>query len=112
MKRRALSMTAAAVLFALTFPTACAKTGSNHLTCTSNEVAPNSQPGKPSPKAALDWFLANGNQDLPKSGYRPTGKTATRAVYAKGPNQISVTALPTEKGQARVWVVTMTYDCK
>lgn len=90
---------------------ACTATGSNHLTCDSTEVAPSSQPGSSRPGAALEWYLKNGDSGLPQTGFRLTGSSATRSVYSDGTNQISVGALPTEKGTDRTWVVLMTYDC-
>ena len=90
---------------------ACSAKGSHTLTCQSTEVAPNSQPGAKTPQAALEWYLKHGNSGLPKTGFKLSGHTATRSVYSNGTQQISVSTLPAEKGEARIWVVMMTYDC-
>lgn len=101
----------AAVTVAALVPCACSATGSHHLSCASTEVAPNTQPGASGPKAALTWFLEHGNSDLPRNGFHLEGHSKTRYVYANGARQVSVGALPAEKGQPRTWVVLMTYDC-
>ncbi|MBS1848896.1 MAG: hypothetical protein JST73_11520 [Actinobacteria bacterium] len=89
----------------------CSATGSHALQCATNEIAPNSQPGFSGPQKALDWYLANGRSGFPKTGFALSGKTATRWVYSNGVDQISVGALPADKGAPRTWVVMLTYIC-
>lgn len=89
----------------------CSTTGSHNLKCTSTEVAPNTQPGSATPNEALQWFLRNGDKDLPRTGFERMGNSPTRYMYSDGTNQISVGALPSDKGKPRTWVVLMTYDC-
>lgn len=89
----------------------CSATGSHSIACSSNEVAPNSQPGESGPSAALEWYLKNGHSALPRSGFRLGGHTATRYVYRNGKNQVSVGALPAAPGEPRTWVVLITYSC-
>lgn len=90
---------------------ACATTGSHQLTCTSTEIAPNTQPGATTPRKALDWYLHNGDHEFGDSDFSVSGKSETRYVFRSGDDQISVGALPVGKGESRTWVVLMTYRC-
>ncbi len=107
MRRRTATVLAVALLAV----GGCSASGSRHLTCNSTEVAPNSQPGSNGPKAALDWFVKHADAGVPRNGYELTSHSATRYVYSSDTTQVSVTALPGDKGKPRLWVVTMTYDC-
>ncbi len=113
MHRHLTPVVAATLVLSLTLGAgACASTGSHDLSCDATQVSPNSQPGKPSAKAALDWFLANAKTSVPKSGYSLESHTAGRAIYSRKGSKISVTSLPTSKAHPeRVWIVSLTYDC-
>lgn len=109
--RPARVIAAVAIIASAVVPVGCSTTGSNELTCSSTEIAPSTQPGSTNPKAALDWYLRNGNSSLPRTGFERTGSTATRVMFTDGSNQVSVGKLPGDPGEVEVWVVLMTYDC-
>ncbi len=90
---------------------ACSTTGSNELTCVSNEVAPHTQPGSPDGESAFEWYLENNEPDADRDDYELASGTDTREVYSDGRNQISVSALPSDEDQEPVWVVLITYEC-
>jgi hypothetical protein len=112
MTRRLVRVTAALVVAGtLGLLPACSTTGSRNLTCTSAHVAPSSQPGASSARAALDWYLKNGSSSFPRTGFERSGASKTRVVYSDGSHQVSVSALPADPGKPRTWVVLMTYSC-
>lgn len=101
----------AVTLVALLSGSGCSSTGSNELVCNSIEIAPSSQPGATDPDAALDWFLENGDSGFATTGFEESGSSDTRRVYSDGSNQVSVGRLPTDEGEAPIWVVMMIYEC-
>lgn len=91
---------------------ACSSTGTHALECDSVQVSPNRQPGSKSPKAALDWYLKNGNSDLPRSGFTLESHSDGRAIFSRDGHKVSVTSLPTSKEHPeKVWIVSLTYSC-
>lgn len=99
------------IAVAVTTTAGCSTTGSRDLKCTSAEIAPNSQPGSKTAKAAFEWYLANRTPHADPADYELTSNSKTRYVYSDGRHQISVGALPSDEDQPRVWVVMMTFDC-
>lgn len=91
--------------------TGCAKTGSHRTTCSTREVSPGGQPGGATPRAALDNFIKGNASGLPKSGYTLESHNRTRYIFASGLYRVSVSKLPTTKGEPAVWVVMLTFDC-
>ncbi len=113
MHRHRVRAAAASLAVSLTLcVSACASTGSHKLTCDATAVSPGTQPGKPSAKAALDWFLANAKTSVPTTGYSLESHSASRAVYSQKGYKISVTSLPLSKAHPKkVWFVLLTYAC-
>jgi len=109
--RRVLAATAAALIASCSLFAGCSTTGSNRLTCSSTEVAPDGQPGSSNAQEALDWFLEKGSSSLPRTGFERTSSSKTRVVYSDGSHQVSVGALPVGGDEARAWFVLMTYAC-
>ncbi len=91
--------------------TGCSAKGSSHLSCSSTEVSPSEQPGKPTPRAALNWYLGHGESDLPTSGFTLASHVGNRYVFRNGDTQLSVISLPHDRGKPQNWVVTLIYDC-
>jgi len=91
--------------------TGCASTGSHSTSCSTTEVSPNSQPGGPTPRAALDAYLKVDRTGLPETGYRLQGHHGNRYVYASGKYQVSLSRLPGTTNKDAAWVALLVYDC-
>lgn len=107
--RRALAVLVAGVLIG--FPAGCSTTATNELTCSSNEIAPHTQPGAGDPEDALEWYLEHQEPERDRADYELSSESDTRRVYSDGRHQISVSVLPSDEDVEPVWVVLMTYDC-
>ena len=111
MHRLLISCSIVLVGFAMT---SCTSSSTKSLSCSTTEVAPNTQPGKPNPRAALDWYVAQEAHaaGIPTSRYRLESHSAGRYVYVSGTTRISVSALPVvAKDTPKTWVVLVSYRC-
>lgn len=108
-----LLITCSAVLVGFTM-TSCSSSSTRSLSCSTTEVSPSTQPGKPNARAALDWYVGHQAKaaGLPTTGYRLESHSVGRYVFVSGTSRISVSSLPTiAKGTPRTWVVLVSYSC-
>lgn len=91
----------------------CASTKSSTISCEMNSVAPSKQPGSASARKALDAYLASPerSKSIPKSGFAPSDKTATRQIFVAGSTRIVVGKLAVAAEQKPVWVVQQVVVC-
>ena len=94
--------------------TSCSSSATTSLSCSTAEVSPSMQPGKPTARAALDWYVAHKahTAGLPTTGYSLESHSAGRYIFASGTSRVSVSSLPViAKGTPKTWVVLASYSC-